>query len=104
MGNAMKKILFFMLISTFAETALAADMQYNFRVDGITCPTCIIKVNKVLEEIDGVKSVGFDTNQGIVKTCVKDSVVFTDTQVNALFLERGFNYQGMKKQKQCDPA
>jgi copper chaperone CopZ len=104
MEDAVKKILLFMLISTFAETAMAADMQYNFRVDGITCPTCIIKINKALEEIDGVKSVGFDTNKGIVKACVKDSVVFTDTQLNALFLERGFNYQGMEKQKQCDPA
>jgi len=100
----MRKLLFFMLVSTFAEAALAADVQYNFRVDGITCPTCIIKVNKVLEAIDGVKSVGFNTNKGIVKACVKDTVTFTDTQVNALFIERGFTYQGMEKQKQCDPA
>ena len=87
-----------------AGNAVAADVQYNMRIDGITCPFCVATSAKALNKIDGVKKVGSDLEEGIIKVCADESVTFTDEQLRELFVEKGFTYRGMEKQKQCDPA
>lgn len=89
------------IISSFSCTAQALESQYNLRVDGITCPACIIKASDALKQIGGVGKVEFNLNEGIVKTCVQDGVVLDDKQVHELFLSKGFVYKGMEKQEQC---
>ena len=99
----MKKILSASVITLlFAGNALAAESQYNLRIDGITCPACVGKAATALKDIGGVERVEFDLNQGIVKACVKDGVTLSDTQVKELFLAKGFTYRGMEKQEQCN--
>lgn len=98
----MRKLLFALACANvFAGNALAAA-QYDFRVDGMTCQACVVEVTKALKGIDGVESVKVDLKQGIVKTCVKEGVTFTDTELTDLFLERGFTYRSMEKQEQCN--
>ena len=87
-----------------AGNAMAADVQYNMRIDGITCPFCVATSAKALKEIDGVKEVDSDLEKGIIKVCADESVTFIDEQLTKLFVEKGFTYRGMEKQEQCDPA
>ena len=87
-----------------AGNAVAADVQYNMRIDGITCPFCVATSEKALKKIDGVKEVDSDLEQGILKVCADEKTTFTDEQLTKLFVEKGFTYRGMKKQEQCDPA
>ncbi len=92
----------FLCITLFAGNALAAETQYNLRIDGITCPACVGKASSALKEIDGVNRVEFDLDQGIVKACVKEGVTLNDVQVGELFLAKGFTYRGMERQEQCN--
>lgn len=83
---------------------MAADVQYNMQIDGITCPSCVATSAKALKKIDGVKEVGSDLEKGIIKVCSDEKTSFTDGQLKELFAEKGFTYRGMEKQAQCDPA
>ncbi len=101
----MKRLLFtFGAILSFYGNAMAAEVQYNIRVDGITCPFCVATSAKALKKIDGVNTVGSDLEKGIIKVCADEKVVFTDEQLTKLFIEKGFTYRGVNKQEQCDPV
>lgn len=101
----MKRLLLTTVASLLvAGNVQAADVQYNMRIDGITCPFCVATSAKALKEIDGVKEVDSDLKEGIIKVCADESVTFTDEQLTKLFVEKGFTYRGMEKQEQCDPA
>ncbi len=101
----MKKLLLTTFaITAFSANAFAADVQYNIRVDGITCPFCVKTSAKALKKIDGVKEVGADLEEGIIKVCADEKVKFSDEQLTKLFIEKGFTYRSMTKQDQCDPA
>lgn len=88
----------------FAVSAMADDVQYNIRVDGITCPFCVATSSKALKKIAGVKDVSADLEKGVIKVCADVETTFTDEQLTQLFVEKGFSYRGMKKVEQCDPA
>lgn len=83
------------------QAAEATDIQYDLRVDGITCPFCVAKSETALKAIDGVKHVWADLKAGIISVCTASTVVFTDQQLTALFLEKGFTYKGMTKSDSC---
>lgn len=101
----MKRLLFVTAaIVLMSGNAIAADVQYNMRIDGITCPFCVATSAKALKKIDGVKEVGSDLEKGIIKVCADENTRFTDEQLTKLFVEKGFTYRGMEKQEQCDPA
>jgi len=82
--------------------SIAKDVQYNMRVDGITCPFCVATSSRALEKIDGVKQVGSDLEAGIIKVCADESVVFTEPQLTELFVNKGFTYKGKELQESCD--
>lgn len=101
----MKRLLFTTAaVLLFTGNAFAADVQYNMRIDGITCPFCVGTSAKALKKIDGVKEVGSDLEKGIIKVCADENTSFTDEQLTKLFVEKGFTYRGMEKKEQCDPA
>ncbi len=98
----MKRLLLVGLSIFFVGNALAKDVQYNLRVDGITCPFCVATSAKALKKIDGVKEVGSDLEEGIIKVCADESVTFSDEQLSQLFIEKGFTYKSMETQAICD--
>jgi len=100
----MKKLLFALLIPLFVSTnAYAHGVQYNMRIDGITCPFCVATSAKALRKIEGVQNVGADLEKGLITVCANETVTFTDKQLKELFLEKGFTYRGMEKLEHCDP-
>jgi copper chaperone CopZ len=101
----MKRLVF--ALSAFALTAapaLAADVTYEFRVDGMTCPFCVATSEKALRKIDGVKTVSTDLEAGVITVCADESVTFTDEQMKELFLKRGFSYRSMTRSEGCKAA
>lgn len=84
-----------------AANALAADTQYNLRVDGMTCSLCAIKVSHALKKIDGVDLVNVDVDNGLVRACVKEGVTLNDKQISDVLLAKGYTYRGMEKQGRC---
>lgn len=83
------------LIAVFVSlaSAQAEDVQYDMRVDGVTCPFCVATSSKELKKIEGVHEVSADLEAGIISVCAEDSVVFTDDQLKKLFRKKGFTFR-----------
>jgi len=97
-----KKYLVLFTSFLFSAGVLAKDIQYNFRVDGITCPFCVATSQKALSKIEGVISVSANLDKGMIYVCADESVKFTDEQLKELFLEKGFTYRDMTISEKCD--
>lgn len=85
-----------------AAPALADDIQYDLKLDGITCPFCVATSERALRKIDGVRQVSGDLETGIIRVCADESVKFTDAQLTKVFLKKGFTYKGMEIHENCD--
>ncbi len=101
----MKKwLLIFGAIIFMSGNAIASDVQYNMRIEGITCSFCVATSAKALKNLEGVKEVSSDLEKGIIKVCANEAVKFTDEQLTKLFTKKGFSYRSMEKQESCDPV
>ena len=103
----MKKLFIAVVIElliwpTGALSAEADHVQYNLRVDGITCPFCVASSAKSLKKLEGVQEVRADIAKGIIKVCVKASASLDDDSLSELFLDKGFIYRGKETQENCD--
>jgi len=56
---------------------------------------------KALKKINGVKDASANLETGVINVCTDGSVKFTDDQLKAMFLEKGFTYRSMTKTKTC---
>ena len=97
----MKEFALIALLAFAGQSAFAADVQYDLRIDGITCPFCVATSEKALKKIEGVKFVSADLKAGVISVCADDSVVFTEDQLRTLFLDKGFTYKSMTRRDGC---
>jgi len=97
----MRSTILFLVANVLTGAALANDVQYDIRVDGITCPFCVATSEKALKKIDGVHSVGSNLETGTIFVCADSRVVFTDAQLKQLFLDKGFTYRSFEKNTGC---
>jgi len=100
----MKSIPLLIVAFAFAGTALADDVQYDIRVDGITCPFCVATSERALMKIAGVHVVGSNLETGTIFVCADSDVTFTDAQLKQLFLDKGFTYRSFEKTSGCSMA
>ncbi len=99
----MRRLLIGALTTLFvAAPAIAGDIQYDLKLEGITCPFCVATSERALRRIDGVKQVSGDLESGILRVCAADSVKFEDEQLTKIFLKKGFTYKGMEVHENCD--
>ena len=96
-----RMILFFIALVVTGSAALADEVQYDSRVDGITCPFCVATSERALKKIDGVHSVGSNLETGTIFVCADSRVAFTDAQLKQLFLDKGFTYRSFAKASEC---
>jgi len=97
----MKSSIVFLIVFLFTSAALADDIQYNIRVDGITCPFCVATSERALKKIEGVHAVGSNLKTGTLFVCANSQVTFTDAQLKKLFLDKGFTYRSFEKTSGC---
>ncbi len=62
-----RTILFFVALVLTGTAVLADEVQYDIRVDGITCPFCVATSERALKKIEGVHTVGSDLADGASK-------------------------------------
>ena len=99
-----RTILFLVALGITISAALADDVQYDIRVDGITCPFCVATSERALRKIKGVHSVGSNLETGTLFVCADSQVVFTDAQLKQLFLDKGFTYRSFTQASECSIA
>ena len=97
----MKLLIPLLATLTLTGAALAADVQYDIRVDGITCPFCVATSERALKKIRGVHAVGSNLEIGVIFVCADSQVTFTDAQLKQLFLDKGFTYRSFQKAAGC---
>ena len=101
----MKHIILFLVAFVIIGTAALADeVQYEIRVDGITCPFCVATSERALMKIEGVHAVGSDLETGTIFVCAESRVAFTDAQLKQLFRDKGFTYRSFGKTSGCSIA
>ncbi len=96
-----RTILSLVLLMVTGASALAEDVQYDIRVDGITCPFCVATSERALKKIDGVHAVGSNLETGTIFVCADSRVEFTDAQLQRLFLDKGFTYRSFEQGLGC---
>ena len=101
----MKKLFITTVIALLTVgNIMAADVQYDMKVDGINCPVCVAASAKALKKIDGVKAVSADIDKGLIKVCAEETVTLTDEQMKELFTSEGFSFISMEQKGQCEAA
>ena len=96
-----RTFLFLVVLGITTSAALADDVQYDIRVDGITCPFCVATSERALKKIEGVHSVGSNLETGTIFVCADSHVAFTDSQLKQLFLDKGFTYRSFTQASGC---
>ncbi len=99
-----RMILFFIALVMTGTSVLADDVQYDIRVDGITCPVCVATSERALKRIEGVHSVGSNLETGTIFVCADSTIAFTDAQLKQLFRDKGFTYRSFAKGSGCSFA
>lgn len=92
----MKKLILLTVIGFFWSAApFAAGSQYDLRVDGLACPFCAYGIEKKLIKTEGVESVTFDFEKGLVKVNTKTGVVLTEDRLKQLINDAGFTLRSV---------
>jgi mercuric ion binding protein len=96
-----RSFLLLLVLGISTSAALADDVQYDIRVDGITCPFCVATSERALKKIEGVHSVGSNLETGTIFVCADSQVTITDAQLKQLFLDKGFTYRSFSQASGC---
>jgi mercuric ion binding protein len=99
-----RTILFLVALVVTGNAVLADDVQYDIRVDGITCPFCVATSERALKKIGGVHAVGSNLETGTIFVCADSQVALTDAQLKQLFRDKGFTYRSFEKTSGCSIA
>ena len=97
-------ILSLLVFVATSVTAFADDVQYDIRVDGITCPFCVATSERALKKIEGVHTVGSNLETGTIFVCADSRVALNDAQLKQLFRDKGFTYRSFEKSSACSIA
>jgi len=102
----MRKILLISAgIILLASNALAKDgqdqVQYDLRVDGMTCPFCAATSEKALKKIEGVSKVSTNLETATISVCTDGKTDMADEKLTKLFKKKGFTYVSKTKQETC---
>jgi mercuric ion binding protein len=77
--------------------AVAAQMQYQLRVDGLACPFCAYGIEKELIRTDGVETIDIDINAGVVTVTMAEGATLTEDQANRIVEDAGFTLGGFEE-------
>ncbi len=87
-----KSLMATILLFGLTHNVLAATTVYSIRVDGLACPYCAYGIEKKLNELEGVKFIDMNLDEGIV-TVESYEVKLGDAQLKQLFQDSGFTYR-----------
>jgi len=88
-------------ILAFGATAAMAGESYTVKVDGMTCPFCVAKVEKNLKAMPGVASVSTNLKAGLISVCAAPPAQLTSDKVKGLITSAGFTFKKLSKNGAC---
>jgi len=92
-------------IMLLAGNALAKDeqgqVQYDLRVNGMTCPFCAATSEKALKKVEGVTKVSTNLDTATISVCTDGTTDMTDEKLAKLFKKKGFTYVSKTKHETC---
>jgi len=98
----MKKVILMTAgLVLLSVNAAAKDVQYELRVDGMTCPFCAATSEKALKKIEGVSLVSTDLEKATIRVCAAEEAEITDEKLTKLLKKKGFTYVSKTKQETC---
>lgn len=74
-----------------------ADDLYELRVDGLACPFCAYGIEKMLNEVEGVKNLDISINKGVVSVTLEDGSRFTEETARQIVEDAGFTLRGFRR-------
>jgi len=77
------------------------QVQYDLRVNGMTCPFCAATSEKALKKVEGVTKVSTNLNTATISVCTDGTTDMTDEKLTKLFKKKGFTYVGKTKHAVC---
>lgn len=77
--------------------ALAADLTYRLRVDGLACAYCAYGVEKAFMKVNGVEHVDVDFETGYVFVDAARGVSFSEDQLRRIVNDSGFTLRGVER-------
>ncbi len=83
------------------EQAAHGLVQYDLRVDGMTCPFCVATSEKALKQIPGIHFVHTHLKRGLIHVCAEEGTMPDDAALARLFQDRGFTYRAQQKIGPC---
>ena len=87
--------------NAMAATAAMAGESYSVKVDGMTCPFCVAKVEKTLKAMPGVASVSANLKAGLISVCATPPAQLTSDKVKSLITSAGFTFKKLSKNGAC---
>ena len=96
-----KAILITAGLALLSVSSSAKDVQYELRVDGMTCPFCAATSEKALKKIEGVSHVSTDLKKATIRVCATEEAEITDDKLSKLLKKKGFTYVSKTKQEAC---
>ncbi|MFQ6005658.1 MAG: heavy-metal-associated domain-containing protein [Woeseia sp.] len=95
--HIVKFLLVLLLVTVTANLAIAGETRYEMRVDGLACPYCAYGIEKKFKAIDGVRSIDFDLERGLVIVVTDESIRFTEDKLRKLFDDAGFTFRSLRR-------
>lgn len=88
--------------STSVAKVSGPQYKHVFKVKGLMCDRCVIKIKKVFMQRKGVQSVDASLKNKKVTIYTKKDVCFSTKELKRLFEKQGFTYYGTTEQpKAC---
>jgi len=86
-----------LVTASLGNNAVAGQLEYDLKVEGMKCAYCAYNVSKHLESLDGVvpKSVDVDLEQG--KVVLRSESELEDARLAEVLLKAGFNLGTVSK-------
>lgn len=100
----MKKLLILLFIGLGAMTMNAQtdtsplEGKVKIEVDGLACPFCAYGLEKNLKEIEGVKSIEINIDEGCVLLAIAEGKQISENTVREKIKEAGFTPGTIKKE------
>lgn len=96
----MNRLFAILMLIGMSLSILAADVQYELRVDGLACPYCAYGIEKKIKALDGVvkDSVEIKLNEGLVVFRTNDQPQLTEASLKTLINDAGFTLRNFTTQ------
>ncbi len=98
----MKKLFFIVFSIVLTLSVQATELiQYNLRVDGMTCPFCLAASEQALTKLEGVEKIDSNLDAAIISVCGPASLEFDEQELDELFKKKGFTYRSLERLETC---